>query len=877
MGGDEPADFTHPRLGEFIRSRRAVLIAQWEEEMHRLPKADDLSLRRRIDHIPQILERIAAAADAEGNVAQHLAGAPDAHALERLDEGFDLKEVVREYALLRSIVLRHWEKEVVGGAHPEELVALDLAFDDAIAASVGRYTRARERTLVALDRIADAALDESASDLEGFLERLLAVMMETTEAVDTAAILLREGDRLVTRAAVGPLTGRPKAFSIAVGEGFSGTIAARGQPSQLRDAANDPLIASSFLRETKVRALYGVPMMRRGEVVGVAHMGSLTAYEFANEDKVLFRTMVGRATSLIEQAQLFQREAAARKQAERALALLDTVFHASPVGMAFVDPELRYLRINESMAAANGVPAKEHLGRTIPEVLPEWSPILVPIMQRIAQTREPLVNTEVTAALPSDPANAHTWLVNYYPVVAPNDELLGVGGVVIDITERKRTEEQLAREAAYRERFIGVLSHDLRNPLTTILSGAQLLLHRGGQPAGNVLRRIESSAQRMMRMIGELLDFSRSRSGGGIPVTLQRCDLSQVVRQVVEELAISAPHARLRVDCAPRIELDCDAGRLTQALSNLVGNALKYGKKDGLVDLEVREGDGQIVLTVHNEGEPIPAALLPRVFDPFARGSDDEGGTFGGLGLGLFIVEQIVTAHGGAIRVDSSTETGTTFTLELPQKLSAPILPASGYNREMAMSKPTKKKAAAAKKPAKKSAAKKPAKKSAAKKPAKKAAKPAKKPAKKSAAKKPAKKAAKPAKKAAKPAKKAAAKKPAQKAAPKKPRVRRDATGHLDPSYAKDLRRLSKENLEHDDDRGFLIGERKQDALAQELGQEFVETVTSGEDEGTELRDKLVSEELGGPFVTSTSGQEFDEEPDESNPVDATREPFPKT
>lgn len=111
----------------------------------------------------------------------------------------------------------------------------------------------------------------------------------------------------------------------------------------------------------------------------------------------------------------------------------------------------------------------------------------------------------------------------------------------------------------------------------------------------------------------------------------------------------------------------------------------------------------------------------------------------------------------------------------------------------------------------------------------------------------------------------------------RKPLVRRDPTGHLDPSYARGLRRNSLENVEHDDDRGFLIGRKKDDALAQELGREFVETVTSGEDEGVELRDEVVTEEVGGPFVTTTRGQEVAEEPDESNPVGSTREPFPKT
>ncbi len=114
-------------------------------------------------------------------------------------------------------------------------------------------------------------------------------------------------------------------------------------------------------------------------------------------------------------------------------------------------------------------------------------------------------------------------------------------------------------------------------------------------------------------------------------------------------------------------------------------------------------------------------------------------------------------------------------------------------------------------------------------------------------------------------------------ARPRKPIKRRDATGHLDPNYARDLRKKSRENMEHDDDRGFLVGKNANEPLAQELGREFVETVTSGEDEGIELRDQFVTEEAGGPFVTTTRGQEIDEKPDASNPKGSTREPFPKT
>jgi PAS domain S-box-containing protein len=663
--------WTPPRLGAFIRNNRAELIAEWAAEMEKLPKSELLSFRRRIDHIPQILDRIADAADADGGgTPAELWMGPDAHALQRLDEGFDLKEVVREYAVLRSVVLRRWEREVVGGAHPEEVVALDVAFDEAIAASVARYTRARDRTLIALDRIADVALDESGSELEPFLERLLHVMMETTESVDTAAIFLRDGDRLEMRAAVG-LVADHAPFSVAVGEGFAGKIAAERSPLELRNAAEDTLVVSAVIRDKHIRALYGVPMMRRGEVIGVAHMGSLTAYEFANEDKVLFRTMVARATSLIPQAQLLEREAQAREQAEQALAMLDTLFHASPVGMAFLDPGFRYLRINDALAAINGRTAEEHIGRSIDEVLPNAAHILRPILQRIVETREPLADAEMEAAVPSDPDDPRTFLANYYPVVGADDRLLGVGGVVLDITERKRTQAELQREAEYRERFIAVLSHDLRNPITAITTGAQLLLRRQDLPptSANVLRRIDASAQRMARMIGELLDFTRSRTGGGMRLQRRDSDLCELADHIVEEIAIVYPKTELRVFCAPGLRAMCDPERIGQVLSNLVSNAIRHSPPGAPVAVTLEPDGDEVVVHVHNQGKPIAPDLLPRLFDPFCQGRDRDasGGALGGLGLGLFIVKEIVTAHGGRITVDSTEETGTTFLIHIPR------------------------------------------------------------------------------------------------------------------------------------------------------------------------------------------------------------------
>jgi PAS domain S-box-containing protein len=153
-----------------------------------------------------------------------------------------------------------------------------------------------------VDRISDAALGTSA--LDPFLHKLLQAMLETTETVDTGAVFLREEDVLRLRAAVGIEDELSRGFSMKIGEGVAGKVAADGQPISLRHAAVDPLVKSRSIRENGVRALYGVPLIHAGSVVGVTYMGSRTAFEFSDEDKLLFRTMASRATSVIIQAQL---------------------------------------------------------------------------------------------------------------------------------------------------------------------------------------------------------------------------------------------------------------------------------------------------------------------------------------------------------------------------------------------------------------------------------------------------------------------------------------------------------------------------------------------------------------------------------------------
>lgn len=244
-------------------------------------------------------------------------------------------------------------------------------------------------------------------------------------------------------------------------------------------------------------------------------------------------------------------------------------------------------------------------------------------------------------------------------------------GSMMDITERKRALERLAEEAEFRERFIGILGHDLRNPLNAITLSARALRRRAAisSTQQQMAQRIEASAERMGTMISDILDLTRARLSGGIPLQVAPANLSTVCQQVVEELSAVHPDRYIAFDVDGRCDGLWDADRLAQVLSNLVGNALEHGAQDAPVLLRCLDYETRQVVEVHNPGAPIPAPQLATLFDPFrqAGAAREKGRRRGGLGLGLFIVREIVHAHGGSVDVRSSELDGTTFTVTLPR------------------------------------------------------------------------------------------------------------------------------------------------------------------------------------------------------------------
>jgi signal transduction histidine kinase len=535
------------RLADFIRERSAEIMSEWESRVRRLEPARRLERPALIDDMPQFLDELC---DYVSEVRAGADSAPPkrvshAHALDRLELGYDISDVVTEYSILRECLLELAYRELAPARLSAEMPRLHEAIDLAISESVARFSAAHDRTLRALDRISEASLEQP--DVLGFLNKLLGVLLETTQDVDVVKIMLREGEDLVVRVAAGGLQeDLERGFRVRIGEGLAGRIASERRPMMVPVAEADD-VKSKALLKLALRALYGIPLLYRDEVIGVALMGSTTAYQFSDEDKLLFRTMTGRATAIIVQGQIHEREKLAREEAER-------------------------------------------LARQL----------------------------EVALEL--------------------------------------------------RDQVMGVLSHDIRNPLGVIKISAGALQQQDlADPQARAVRRISTNADRIEGMIHDLLDYTRAR-GTGIPIHPVSTDLAELCKEIIDSMEQLHSSRPFRLKAEGKTQGEWDRERLLQVIANLLANAVQFGAANTPIAISVEDAGQEVELAVHNEGTPIPADKMPRLFEAFVRGDGSVPGHEQGLGLGLFIVKQIVLAHGGTVEVRSDETSGTTFTVRLPRR-----------------------------------------------------------------------------------------------------------------------------------------------------------------------------------------------------------------
>lgn len=225
-----------------------------------------------------------------------------------------------------------------------------------------------------------------------------------------------------------------------------------------------------------------------------------------------------------------------------------------------------------------------------------------------------------------------------------------------------------------RRMFLAILSYDLRNPLNSIRMAVEIVSRTipEDQGAAKALSMIERNAETITRLTNDLIDFASTGLGSAMPLTPSPFDLEKLGRNVFEEFCFAYPQRTLRFHSDGDLTGEWDAARLRQVISNLVGNALQHGAPEGPVELAIASEASTVVLSVRNEGPPVPSEMLTRVFDPLMRLATSESAAqrvSGSIGLGLYIAREVVVAHGGTIAATSTAEEGTTFTVRLPRTL----------------------------------------------------------------------------------------------------------------------------------------------------------------------------------------------------------------
>jgi PAS domain S-box-containing protein len=378
----------------------------------------------------------------------------------------------------------------------------------------------------------------------------------------------------------------------------------------------------------------------------------------------------GTSTDIEEYRQAEEQLLLAHRRTAESLALLDTFINNAPVGFALVDGDLRYVRVNNALAAINGLPVADHLGRHIREIVPQLWPKLEPRYRQLLQGDTTVSATEVSGETSAAPGQTRHWLANHYPV-RMGSELLGIGIIVNDVTDRKRLEEQFLHSQKMEAvgRLAGGVAHDFNNLLTVINCYAGMLLQdlSADAPAAAHARSILEAGERAARLTQRLLAFSRKDVAA--PRVL---DLNSAVTEAVAILRrLIGEDILLTTDLEPGLgRVLADPTHVQQVVMNLAVNArdaMPHGGQLSLTTRDVPHGP-HVMLAVADTGCGMTDAVKAHLFEPFFTTKDRGKGT----GLGLSTVYTIIKQSGGRVEVESRPGMGTTVRVYLPRTAEAP-------------------------------------------------------------------------------------------------------------------------------------------------------------------------------------------------------------
>ena len=541
-----------------------------------------------------------------------------------------------------------------------------------------------------LQALTDAALGHL--DLEELLSALLDRAREMLNA-DTCAILLLDEERgeLVARAAVGIEEEVEQGVRIPLGRGFAGRVAADARPVVLDDVDHADVL-NPILRQKGIKSLLGVPLLAGGQVVGVLHVGTLVPRRFTVEDIDLLQLAGDRAAIAIDHARAYKAESFARRRLEDLQAVTDAALAHLELDelLGVLLPRIRetlhtdtcaVLLLNDERTeliarAALGIEEEVEQGVRIP--------VGRGFAGRVAATAQPVILDDVDHAEVMNPILRAKGIKSMLgvPLIVRGDvigvlhvgtltprtfnqddvELLSlVAERVALATERARLHEEVLMLDQLKANFVAVASHELRTPAASVYGALATAVERRDELEPELREELLQVAyeqgDRLCKLLEQLLDLSRL-DARGLRVNPQPLVLHSVLAKIAAD---NVPDRTVvQLDVPPDLAVIADPLVLDRVVSNLLMNAVRYGRPPIVVAAEQR--DRHVRIAVDDRGTGVPEDLRARLFDRFERGDDDAHGT----GLGLSIARAYARAHGGDLFYEP-TETGSRFELLLPR------------------------------------------------------------------------------------------------------------------------------------------------------------------------------------------------------------------
>ena len=365
-----------------------------------------------------------------------------------------------------------------------------------------------------------------------------------------------------------------------------------------------------------------------------------------------------------------------QKPSPQHLMELQSAVQVAPVGFFIMDRELQFLYLNECMAEINGNLLQVQLGDSLEVCHLQCGEYLIGVCQAVFENGRPVLNLEVqSVALPESTGSRH-WLLNFVPVTDERGQVTRVTGAATEFTEKKKVETELNAKLARREEFFSILSHELRTPLTSLYARIQLL-HRSviDQPLPpqalliDKVKKVLMSSQMLNHWVDVLLDVARIQSGNfsiekeeGVNLTKKISDVVCLLSEEIERTGSTVTF--IDTEHEPILGF-WDSFRVGQVVSNLLCNALKYGQGKPIeITVSLLDKKDGVRISVRDHGVGISPEHLFEVFKRYKRVRPDRN--IGGCGLGLYIVKEVVKAHGGTIQVLSEPNEGALFICDLP-------------------------------------------------------------------------------------------------------------------------------------------------------------------------------------------------------------------